>query len=226
MIRKYNDYEVDVLDANGKTYTYTVRNVQTTSAAVKKALKLHGPTATWAGNVRQYQALQETKETMMATRKHAVAAKRRSAPKGKGGSSGGGNPRNDGRITETQHEDAMRVLRAEYYQGVRSIAEEVANLVKNEGMDEGDALHQTVDGSYWVIYTHANFQVLMCSDHHDAYSEEFGEAPVSGADINWAALAYAAMARDVSEQVSSGDLDEAPRVRSRRAGRPPARRRR
>jgi hypothetical protein len=155
----------------------------------------------------------------MATRK------RRSTPKGRGGSSGGGNPRNDGRITEQQHEDAMRVLRAEYYQGVRGIAQEVANLVKNEGMDEGDALHQTVDGSYWVIYTHANFQVLMCSEHHDAYSEDFGEPPVTGSDINWAALAYAALARDVSEHVGAGDLEES-RRRPRRTGRPPARRRR
>jgi hypothetical protein len=136
---------------------------------------------------------------------------RRPVKKGKGGSSGGANPRNDGRITETQHEDAMRVLRAEYYQGVRSIAEEVASLVKNEGMDESDALHQTVDGSYWVIYTHANFQVLMCSEHHDAYSEEFGEAPVTGADVNWAALAYAAMALDVSERISAEGMEEAPR---------------
>lgn len=58
-IRKYNDYEVDVLDANGRTYTYTIRNVETTSHAVKKALKKHGPTATWAGNVRPYQSLKE-----------------------------------------------------------------------------------------------------------------------------------------------------------------------
>jgi len=109
---------------------------------------------------------------------------------------------------------AMRVLRKEYYDGVRGLAEEVASRVK-DGEDENDALHEVVDGSYWVIYTHANFQVLMCSDHHDAYSEDFGEPPVSGSDINWAALAYAAMARDVSEQVSAGGVDEAPRGRVR-----------
>jgi len=130
--------------------------------------------------------------------KTMMAPKKRSAPaKGRGGSSGGANPRNDGRITEAQHD------------------EEVAKRVKDDGEDQNDALHEVVDGSYWVIYTHANFQVLMCSDHHDAYSEEFGEPAVSGDSINWAALAYAAMARDVSDQVGaeSGDLDEAPRHR-------------
>ena len=58
-VRKFYDYEVDVLDTNGKTYTYTVRKAQTTSAAVKKALRMHGPTATWAGNVRPYRPIAE-----------------------------------------------------------------------------------------------------------------------------------------------------------------------
>lgn len=153
--------------------------------------------------------------------KAMLAAKRRAPAKGKGGSSGGGNPRNSKQDSEAAHDEAMRVLRAEYYAGVRGLAEEVSNLVKNEGMDESDALHQTVDGSYWVIYTHANFQVLMCSDHHDAYSEDFGEPAVSGDTINWAALAYAAMARDVSEQVQAGGVDKAPR-RAVREGLPPS----
>jgi hypothetical protein len=155
-----------------------------------------------------------TEENIMATRKRSTKPTR-------GGSSGSANPRNsrdDGRITEAQHDDAMRVLRAEYYQGVRSAAESVAELVA-EGMDENDATHQVVDGSYWVIYTHANFQVLMCSDHHDAYSEEYGEPALSGSDINWAALAYAAMAQDVGEQVQAGGtVDEAPRRGGRALG--------
>ena len=161
-------------------------------------------------------------KTMMAKRKSPANPTR-------GGSSGGGNPRNSKQDSEAAHDEAMRVLRAEYYAGVRGLAEEISNLVKNEGMDEQDALHQVVDGSYWVIYTHANFQVLMCTDHHDAYSEDFGEPPVSGSDINWAALAYAAMARDVIEQVQAGGVDEAPLRaprRAPRAGRPPSRRRR
>lgn len=154
--------------------------------------------------------------------KAMMAAKKRSTPNRKrsGGQSGGGNPNNSRADAEATHDEAMRVLRKEYYDGVRGLAQEVASRVK-DGDDENDVLHEVVDGSYWVIYTHANFQVLMCSDHHDAYSEDFGEPPVSGNDINWAALAYAAMARDVSEQVAAG-LEEAPR----RALRSPPRRRR
>ena len=141
--------------------------------------------------------------------KTTVAAKK----KGRGGSSGGANPRNDGRITETQHDEAMRVLRAEYYQAVRGLAQEAIERAKT-GEDMNDALHELIDGSYGVIYTHANFQVLMCSDHHDAYSENFGEPPVSGSDINWAALAYAAMEQDVQEQIQAEggveEVEEAP----------------
>jgi hypothetical protein len=45
--------EVDVLDSeNGKTYTYTVKGCETHSCAIMKAIKMHGPNAGWAGNVR------------------------------------------------------------------------------------------------------------------------------------------------------------------------------
>lgn len=160
----------------------------------------------------------------MATRRMQA---KRSVPKGSGGQSGFGNPRNrtDRETSEQQHDDAMRALDREYRQAVLGLAQEVDRLVKDEGMDEGDALHQVVDGSYWVIYTHANFQVLMCTENHDAYTEDFGDVPMQGQDVNWAALAYAAMARDVSERLGARDLEEAPRRSPPRVGRPPIRRR-
>lgn len=143
-------------------------------------------------------------------------------------------------ITEKQHDEAVRVLRAEYYQSVRSIVEEGMGQIKEghitdrEGLDE--YLDQSVDGSYWVIYTHANFQVLFVSDNHDAYMEDFGEPPVEGSDIKWAALAYAAMRRDIYDLIGSYDeeieallnpeeeeedeeLDEARRAPARRSPR-------
>lgn len=79
-----------------------------------------------------------------------------------------------------------------------------------------DAVHQEVDGSYWVIYTHANFQVLLCSDHHDAYFEEYGEAPLTDGNVNWAALAFATLERDVRDQMDAEDVrvvEERRRVR-------------
>jgi len=133
---------------------------------------------------------------------------RRSTPKGRGGSSGGGHSRD---ITEEQHDEAVRVLRAEYYQGVRGIAAELAQRVKDGDIKSQDdwesAIHQAVDGSYWVIYTHANFQVLFLSDNHDAYSEDFGEPPISDGSINWAALAFAAMDRDVRQQINAEEIE-------------------
>ena len=108
---------------------------------------------------------------------------------------------------ERAHEDAMRVLRAEYYGGVRGIVEDLkARIASGEIASEdalNDAVHQEVDGSYWVIYTHANFQVLLCSDHHDAYFEEYGESPLTDGDINWAALAFATLMRDVRDQMDA-----------------------
>lgn len=110
-------------------------------------------------------------------------------------------------ITERQHDEAVRVLRAEYYQAVRDIVEEAMDEIKDgripdrEGLDE--YLHQSVDGSHWVIYTHANFQVIFVSDNQDAYTEDFGEAPVEGGDVNWAAMAFAAMKRDVDDLVGA-----------------------
>lgn len=156
-----------------------------------------------------------------------VAAKRKSAsnPKGKGGSSGGANPRNDRETSEQQHDDAMRVLRAEYYGGVRAIVQEIKEAVVRGEIDNEDTLnervHQDIDGSYWVIYTHANFQVLMCSDHHDAYEDNYGEAPVEGSSIKWNALAFAAMEVDVRELMEAEEvrapLEEAPRRKVREA---------
>lgn len=152
--------------------------------------------------------------------KEMLAAKKKTTTGRKKSSSGGAGPR--GGDPEAQHDEAMRILRAEYYGGVRDIVQELADRVKSEDISSQDdletAIHQAVDGSYWVIYTHANFQVLMCSDHHDAYSEEFGRAPVEGDSINWPALAFAALDRDVRDQMSSEgvgvSLDEAPRRRS------------
>ena len=109
---------------------------------------------------------------------------------------------------ERQHEDAMRFLRQEYYGGVRGIVEDLKSRVASGEIASEDALndavHQEVDGSYWVIYTHANFQVLLCSDHHDASFEEYGEVPLAAdGNVNWAALAFAALKRDVLDQMDA-----------------------
>lgn len=143
----------------------------------------------------------------MATRRSTRSKKTTRRQSGGGGGrkrsqSGGAGPA--GGDPERQHDEAMNVLRAEYYQGVRRIVRELDERLKNKDIDDWhDAIHQAIDGSYWVIYTHANFQVLLCSDNHDAYTEDFGQAPVEGDTINWAALAFGAMYRDVQEQLEA-----------------------
>lgn len=165
----------------------------------------------------------------MASRKKTTS--RKPTKPARGGSSGGANPRNDGEITEQQHDEAMRVLRAEYYRGVRSIAHEIRDRIKDGEIQNQDDLethlNQSIDGSYWVIYTHANFQVLICSDHHDEYTEQFGEPPVRDNEIQWNSLAFAAMERDVRDQmdaegigIEERELEE--RQPARRAVRRPA----
>ncbi len=150
-----------------------------------------------------------------------MSAKRRTKPtKPTKKSSGFSNPRNEGEITEEQHDQAMRVLRQEYYKSVRGIVQELRERLKAGDISDWDqAVNEAVDGSYWVIYTHANMQVLMCSDHHDAYTEDFGQAPVEGDSINWGALAFGALYRDVREQLDAEgvepEVDEAPRGRVR-----------
>ena len=58
------------------------------------------------------------------------------------------------RITEQQHDEAVRTLRAEYYSAVRSMAHDLGDRVKNGDIQSQDdwesALHQEVDGSYWA----------------------------------------------------------------------------
>lgn len=117
-------------------------------------------------------------------------------------------------ITEKQHDEAVRVLRAEYYSRVRDMVEEAKDEIKagnihsREELDE--YVEQSIDGSYWVIYTHANRQVIFVTDNPDAYIDDFGEPPIEGGDIDWAALAYAAMRRDVYDLLDaySDEIDE------------------
>jgi len=115
------------------------------------------------------------------------------------GSMGGGKSRE---VSEAQHDDAIRVLDREYLDGVRGIADELYERIKDGDIrsdeDWENAIDQAVDGSYWVIYTHANKQVLFLSDNADAYFDMgFGEPAGDEEGINWAKLAFFAMKADV-----------------------------
>lgn len=117
-------------------------------------------------------------------------------------------------ITDKQQitvDEADRVLRADYWDDVRSVVDNAADEIENGNIttdDElSDWLHETIDGHSNIIYTRSNFHVLLYSDNSDAYADEFGEeGMIRDGNVNWPALAYAAMLADVRDTI--GDFDE------------------
>lgn len=116
--------------------------------------------------------------------------------------------------TDDEREEAAdRIARAAYWDHVRRLADEVEERIRDAikdgdpDPDVGDFLHETIDGSHMVIYTAQNFEVLRWCSDHDAYTNEFGEAPTErDGSLNWAALAYGALMNDVRDSVA--DVDE------------------
>lgn len=98
--------------------------------------------------------------------------------------------------------EAMRPIATQYWETVRDIANEAHALP--DGDDRETYIHETVDGSEWVIYTYAAQAVLLITDSQDAYAEEYGgDNVVSDGTINWSVLAYAAMEWDVRGHLAS-----------------------
>lgn len=114
------------------------------------------------------------------------------------------------RISESDVDAAFRVIKADYYQDVRDIGDDLKERIKSGEITDSDELQERlgedVDGSARVIYTIQNKLGLIASDNEDAYVEEFGEVPMEGDNINWAAMMAVAMQRDVTEYL--GDVDD------------------
>jgi hypothetical protein len=53
-----------------------------------------------------------------------------------------------------------------YMDSVESIADEVIEREKN-GDDLGDAMHEAIDGSWWIIYNHAALAVMQHTRNDD-----------------------------------------------------------
>ena len=89
----------------------------------------------------------------------------------------------------------------DYWETVEGIAKE-AKEAEARGEDPQDYIHESVDGSYYVIYTHANVVVLQESVNDSAAFDEMGEVALSGCNSYgevMARLAYFAMRQDVAE---------------------------
>jgi hypothetical protein len=108
--------------------------------------------------------------------------------------------------SDEQVDDAMRVLRAEYWHSIRSSAEGLADEIRKGDLapeDVDDRLHEDADGSYWTIYTHAHYKAIMCSDH-DPWEDvrDAGEA-LSLDGQPTAILAYHCVRHDTREQLEA-----------------------
>ncbi len=108
------------------------------------------------------------------------------------------------RITDEDVNAAVRVIRMDYQQDVRELADSLREEVKRGEIDDVDELNerieQDVDGSARVIYTLQNKLGLLASDNEDAWEEMGFENPTEQQRM------YCAMVEDVREEL--GDLEE------------------
>ena len=116
------------------------------------------------------------------------------------------------RITDEQARDADRVLRAQYFQSVRDMAEELAEMCRSGEIADTEALderiHEECDWSEWVIYTARALQVLRYSENASAGPEELGGDRFNWSDgMHWSELAYWALRADLQEQLDAEGID-------------------
>lgn len=112
--------------------------------------------------------------------------------------------------TDGQVDNALQVLRAEYWTSIRGIAKDVKSEIDNGNLADVDDVetyvHETVDGCYWVIYTHANYRAIMCSDWDPWQDVEESGQSLTGKECHsqpTALLAYYCVKHDVAEQVEA-----------------------
>lgn len=87
---------------------------------------------------------------------------------------------------------------SEYWQEIQSIVESIKHECESEGLDPHEFAHELIDSHEFVIYTYKAMNVLVHSDHSDAWVDHFGETGVVKDNaINWSGLAYMAMMADV-----------------------------
>jgi hypothetical protein len=122
----------------------------------------------------------------------------------------------DSRVTDSMREDAHRALRRDYWNDVcglaKNILEEARTRYKAGETDLREwaieYVDECVDGHERVIYTGQAIETVLYSDNDGAYVEDFGaDGLVEDGQINWSKLAWAALRRDVTEQLSAEGLD-------------------
>ncbi len=89
----------------------------------------------------------------------------------------------------------------EYWETVDTIAEDAKDNAEEYGSDVYDNVHESVDGSYWIIYTHAQLKVLQYTDNKDAINDVYGDTLEGSADTIITQIAYFAMVQDVMDRL-------------------------
>jgi hypothetical protein len=112
--------------------------------------------------------------------------------------------------TEREVQDAVAVIRRDYYADVADLGDDLIQRIKDgeiESPDDfHDALHETVDGTQRVIYTWQARLGVLVSENWDTGLEE-GIIELSGDAIPWEQLMFAAMERDVVEYMDREGVD-------------------
>lgn len=91
----------------------------------------------------------------------------------------------------------------EYWADVRGYAKEALRMIREEGRDEFDVLHELVDGSEWIIYNARAVRVLVYSPNEDEVEHQ--DEIVRGKGI-WAIFtqaAFWAMYADVRDELEA-----------------------
>ena len=99
--------------------------------------------------------------------------------------------------------------RISYWDTVNAIAAEIIEECGDDHEARCDRVHQDVDGSHWVIYTHANLKVIEFSETTPSETEWRSCLPQ---DAGWAAItavvAFCLMEADVMSALGRLDAEE------------------
>lgn len=111
---------------------------------------------------------------------------------------------NEREITVSQ---AWDIIKADYWDDVQNVTDAIISRMKDGEITDPEewdtAIREFVDGTQRVIYTWQAKVGLLCTDNADAFQDVGLDSIVTDGDINWAALMFWAMRRDVEEQLDA-----------------------
>lgn len=119
---------------------------------------------------------------------------------------------------ESTVQDAVSVIRRDYYDDVKGVADNIMERLKEEYESDVrgeqlrevliESMHETIDAQGRVMYTFSAKLGLLVTENAGAYIEDYGpEGAVMEGDLNWSALMFAAMERDVYEELDRRGFD-------------------